>query len=142
MSHYDYEVSQKISANDPPFYALIMAGFRRADPKDCKKLREAFPRAWHEWCERFHTPRGLTHEELKEHFAAELPKTLLGRKVMIMDASPTHVNLVLGDWSIPKKERHQGMRKVHKHLFGPAFPGVWDGTMWDDEEELDETSGY
>jgi hypothetical protein len=39
MSLYEYKVSQEISAKDLPFYALIMAAFRKADSINLGKLR-------------------------------------------------------------------------------------------------------
>ena len=98
MSYYDYKMSQEINAYDYPFYALIMAAFRQADTDNLGKLRQAFPKTWAEFEERYNTPGGLSVGELKERIVSELPKTLLGRKVMIMDASPRHINLVLGDF--------------------------------------------
>lgn len=41
MSYYDYEVSKLISAEDPPFYSLIMAAMRQADTDNLNKLAHA-----------------------------------------------------------------------------------------------------
>lgn len=96
MSLYDYQVSQEISAKDPPFYALIMACFRKADYYNLGKLRLVFPIEWVEFQMRFNAPGGRLEEELLEQIVEELPETILGRKVIIKEAGPRHVNLVLG----------------------------------------------
>lgn len=64
MSLHEYQVSQRISANDPPFYALIMAAFRKADTDNLGKLRCAFPVEWIEFEMRYHAPGGLLEGEL------------------------------------------------------------------------------
>ena len=98
MSHYDYKMSLKVSAYDYPFYALIMACFRQADTDNLGKLRLAFPKTWTEYVIRDNAPGRLSVGELKERIVSELPKTILGRWVSVMDASPKHMNLVLGDF--------------------------------------------
>lgn len=99
MSHYDYTRSQEISAQNPPFYALIMACFRQADTDNLKRLQYAFPAAWAEFDERYNAPGGMIGAELLDQVVSELPETILERKVVVIEASPTKVNLVLGDLS-------------------------------------------
>ena len=59
MSHYDYEMSKHISAEDYPFYALIMAAMRQADSGNLYSLREAFPSVLSELQVRYNAPGGL-----------------------------------------------------------------------------------
>ena len=127
MSLYDYQESQKISAQDPPFYALIMAAFRKADSRNHWKLRRAFPHAWYEFKERHDAPGGRLGEELLEQIVEELPKTILGRKVVIKEAGPRHVNLVLGDFDF--YDWFEDTAHPLEKYFGPE-EGYW-------EEELD-----
>ena len=64
MSMYDYEVSQEIDRQDPPFYALIMAAMRKASTRNLEKLRDAWPEVWNELQARYHAPGGaLTDDE-------------------------------------------------------------------------------
>ena len=42
MSHYDYEVSRELVKDDPPFAALIMAAFRKADSYNTERLASVF----------------------------------------------------------------------------------------------------
>jgi hypothetical protein len=98
MSLYEYKVSQEISAKDLPFYALIMAAFRKADSINLGKLRCAFPLTWLEFIKRYNAPGGRLGEELLEQVVKELPKTILGRTVVVKEVGPRHVNLVLGSF--------------------------------------------
>ncbi|MGH3495068.1 MAG: hypothetical protein ACRDQ1_17790 [Sciscionella sp.] len=59
MSCHEYLVSRSISAQDPPFYALIMAAMRQADTSNAEALRRAFPAVWAELQARYHAPSGL-----------------------------------------------------------------------------------
>lgn len=59
MSQYDYQMSQIIAQNDPPFYALIMAAARKADTDNLALLREAFPQTVEELQARYHAPGGV-----------------------------------------------------------------------------------
>jgi hypothetical protein len=63
MSHYDYEVSKHIAAQDWPFYALIMAAMRQADTENLMKLKAVFPMVHHELQTRYNTPGGFLQEE-------------------------------------------------------------------------------
>lgn len=58
MSHYDYEASKKIAAQDYPFDALIMAAMRKADSWNAAELKGSFPGIWHELQERYDAPGG------------------------------------------------------------------------------------
>jgi hypothetical protein len=60
MSHYDYEMSKKIS--EAPFYAIIMAAMRRADTRNAELLRNAFPDVWEELKARYDAPGGCLNE--------------------------------------------------------------------------------
>lgn len=100
MSHHDYEMSLKISAEDPPFYALLMACFRKAGTYNTRRLRSLFPTVWAEYNERYHSPGGLIGNELLDKVVSELPETLLGRKVTVFAACPTKFIITLGDYDI------------------------------------------
>lgn len=63
MSHHDYRASQLISAERPPFYALIMAAMRQADTLNCRKLASAFPDIWEELQARYDAPGGYLEGE-------------------------------------------------------------------------------
>ncbi len=78
MSLYDYKCSQKISAEDFPFYALIMAAMRQADTPNLTKLRAMWPAIWAELDTRYHAPGGLLPDEIKEaeEFAERMTKEL------------------------------------------------------------------
>lgn len=56
MSRYDYEAARRIVADDPPFYALVMAAMQRADTFNALKLRHAFPEVWNEVDQRYNAP--------------------------------------------------------------------------------------
>lgn len=59
LSLYDYRAGLEIAALDPPFYALIMAAYRRADTANAAKLRAAWPDVVSELEARYHAPGGL-----------------------------------------------------------------------------------
>jgi hypothetical protein len=58
LSLYDYRLSLEIAAHDPPFYALIMAAYRKADTVNQSKLRAAWPEVIAELEQRYHVPGG------------------------------------------------------------------------------------
>ena len=64
MSHYDYVASRNIVAQDPPFYAVIMAAMRMADSYNELLLRDAFPEVWRELQKRYDAPHGYLASEL------------------------------------------------------------------------------
>lgn len=64
MSRYDYDVSKRIVAYDPPFEALIMAAMRQADTANLDKLQSAWPEVWAELDERYNTAGAFTASEL------------------------------------------------------------------------------
>lgn len=67
MSLYDYQMSQQLDRQDPPFCALIMAAMRKADTNNLEKLRAAWPEVWRELGARYHAPGGaLTAAELQQ----------------------------------------------------------------------------
>ena len=59
MSKFDYLASKKISLDDPPFYAIIMAAMRRADSSNLAKLQRAYPEVWEELQARYNAPGGV-----------------------------------------------------------------------------------
>jgi hypothetical protein len=63
MSLYDYLVSVKISAQDQPFYALIMAAMRQADDRNVELLKAAFPAVWDELRRRYRAGGGILPED-------------------------------------------------------------------------------
>ena len=63
MSLYDYQQSEKISAENPPFYALIMAAMRQADDINGAFLKQAWPEVWTELRLRYNAPGGLLEGE-------------------------------------------------------------------------------
>lgn len=64
MSLYDYRASRELAAQDPPFYALIMAAMRKADSSNELKLRQAWPAIWDELYLRYNAPGGLLEGEV------------------------------------------------------------------------------
>lgn len=54
-----YQVSQQLSAQAPPFAALIFAAMLKADTHNLALLRAAFPHLYDELVERENTPGGL-----------------------------------------------------------------------------------
>lgn len=63
MSRYDYQLSQQLSVDDPPFAALIMAAVRKADSANLELLIEAFPELVEEMQERYHAPGGILESD-------------------------------------------------------------------------------
>ena len=63
MSRYDYLESQKISGQNYPFYALIMAAMRQADSDNIKLLRTAFPAVYVELNRRYTAPGGVIPQD-------------------------------------------------------------------------------
>lgn len=63
MSIYDYQISQQLSIEDPPFNALIMSAIRKADDGNLARLRGAFPELVNEFEARYYAPGGLLQGE-------------------------------------------------------------------------------
>ncbi len=61
---YDYEAGRRIEAEDYPFYALIQAAMRQADPDNLYKLRVGFPDEYQELQERYNAPGGQLPTDL------------------------------------------------------------------------------
>lgn len=59
MSWHEYQTSKLISAEDYPFYALIMAAMRKADGDNLVKLCRSWPEVWAELDARYNAPGGL-----------------------------------------------------------------------------------
>lgn len=95
MSRFDYQASRELEAQDPPFYALIMAAMRRADTDNKRLLDAAFPDTAAELQARYDAPGGLLPGERArvehriyahgEHrvFAADAFADSLGTHVLI-----------------------------------------------------------
>jgi len=64
-THYDYELSKRISADDPPFHALLCALIRQADSDNLKRLESVFPEEVDEFRQRYHHAGGLLNAELE-----------------------------------------------------------------------------
>jgi len=58
MSRLDYVMSLEISANNYPFWALVMAAIRQSDSHNFEKFEQMFPDVMAEFQERYHTPGG------------------------------------------------------------------------------------
>ncbi len=63
MSLHEYRESLRISADDPGFYALIMAAVLKADDINYRKLLHAWPEVTEERRERYNAPGGLLEGE-------------------------------------------------------------------------------
>lgn len=59
MSRFDYEVSKKLAATDPPFDALIMAAMSKADSRNAARLQIVYPELWDELQARYNAPGGI-----------------------------------------------------------------------------------
>jgi hypothetical protein len=59
MSLFDYQLSKKISCDDPPFASLIMAACRKADSTNLKRLQDMWPLIWADFYARYNAPGGL-----------------------------------------------------------------------------------
>lgn len=59
MSFEDYQVSRDLTAQGPPFAALIMAAMRKADTTNAAKLEAAWPTIWDELEARYNAPGGV-----------------------------------------------------------------------------------
>jgi hypothetical protein len=64
MSLHEYVISNKLTREDLPFYALIMAAMRKADDVNSFKLRAVFPEVWEELSVRYNAPGGYLPEEV------------------------------------------------------------------------------
>ena len=62
MSLYDYKKSLEISAEDPPFYALIMAAAQQADTSNLTLFEQVFPGTIEEVRARYNAPGGVIYE--------------------------------------------------------------------------------
>lgn len=58
MSRHEYVASQQLLADDPPFYALIMAAMRKADDQNLNMLRTCWPHIWAELQARYNASGG------------------------------------------------------------------------------------
>ena len=62
LSHYDYILSQKISASGYSFYGLLAALVRDADTDNLERLRNAFPGFVDMFQARYEAPGGVLPE--------------------------------------------------------------------------------
>jgi hypothetical protein len=67
VSRYDYERSRVIAATDEPFYALMMAAYRRADSANAQKIQAMWPDLVDELTERYHAPGGILPSDPVRH---------------------------------------------------------------------------
>lgn len=67
MCLHEYRIGMEISGNDYPFYALIQAAMRQAEPKNLEMLRGCWPEVWDDLFVRYHTAGGVLESDLKEH---------------------------------------------------------------------------
>ena len=58
-SWYDYRYSQKLSAEDPPFYGLLFALIRKADTINCARIQRMWPEEWAEFWRRYEASGGI-----------------------------------------------------------------------------------
>lgn len=63
MSLHEYTISRKLSADDPPFYALIMAAMRQADTINFLILQQAWPDLSAELKKRYNAPGGCLNDD-------------------------------------------------------------------------------
>ena len=68
MSYFDYKSSQSLAAQNPPFYALIMAAMRQADSHNAIIMRLAWPEVWDELQKRYNAPGGFLSVQEAEKF--------------------------------------------------------------------------
>jgi hypothetical protein len=59
VSLFDYQASKQLAAVDPPFAALVMAAYRKADTSNSIKLEMAFPDITRELRARYDAPGGV-----------------------------------------------------------------------------------
>jgi hypothetical protein len=66
MSIHEYVISKQLNADDPPFYALIMAAVMQADSENFRLLTQAWPEVVEERRERYNREGGcLTPAEME-----------------------------------------------------------------------------
>lgn len=65
MSLYDYERSRGLARQDVPFYALIMAAYRKADSRNTVLIEAAWPEIAREFRQRYDAPGGRLPTELE-----------------------------------------------------------------------------
>lgn len=108
MSLFDYKLSQALEEHDLPFYALLMAAMRRADPMNLARLRSVFPDVWTELQARYDAPGGFLQpgwyekargagragtvslEEARERFQAKLAERRAKEAMRVPDPPPLH----------------------------------------------------
>lgn len=66
MSLHEYIESNRITHEDPPFYALIMAALRKADGQNLAKLQAAFPEVAAELQARYEASGGRLESDSME----------------------------------------------------------------------------
>ena len=66
MSLHDYRVSKEISAEDPPFAALIMAALRKADTWNARAIEAQWPSIAAELHARYDAPGGILPTDPRE----------------------------------------------------------------------------
>ena len=71
MSYHEYMASKEIGAEDPPFYALIMAAMRKADSYNARRLREAWPEVWAELDARYNASGGILPSDRRDSVSCD-----------------------------------------------------------------------
>lgn len=69
MSHHDYLMSRAIEGQDYPFYAIIMAAYRKADSDNQRKLFRAFPNTVEELTARYNAPGGVLESDVPQTYS-------------------------------------------------------------------------
>lgn len=64
MSHHDYLMSRAIEGQDYPFYAIIMAAYRKADTENQFKLEYMWPNQIAELKARYNAPGGVLESDV------------------------------------------------------------------------------
>ena len=63
MSLHSYQRAMEMSAQDEPFYALIMAAMVRADSDNIEMLKSCWPDTWAELDASYHASGGILEGE-------------------------------------------------------------------------------
>lgn len=126
MSHYDYEVSKQLMLGAPPFAALIMAAFRKADTGNTAKLATAFPELYTEIRDRYNAPGG------------HLPGDSSSRRYRDTSVSEEHVTAAEARWQ-QFLDENPGMAEFvagkldFSDIYEAAYSIDWPDE-WDDEQ--------
>jgi hypothetical protein len=76
LDYFAYRASAELTRDDPPFYALIAAAMRKADPVNLGLLKAAWPRVWSDLQRRYVAPGGILETDpasIREHVLERNP---------------------------------------------------------------------